>query len=177
MGGGLSSLLIKEIKGFTLAETLITLGIIGIVAALTLPNIVSNYQKKVTLTRLKTAYSLINQAYNVAVSQYGESTNWERDANKILLEYIAPNIKSKQYTTDIDYDYQHTMCNNNQTYKFLDGSGMGVPFNSMSPSIKLPNGACISLNRITTSDATQSNLFIDNNAIRLGNAARLSLVD
>ena len=35
--------------GFTLAEVLITLGIIGVVAALTLPSLVTNYQKQVTV--------------------------------------------------------------------------------------------------------------------------------
>lgn len=38
-------------KGFTLAEVLITLGIIGIVAALTLPSLIQKYQEKVTLER------------------------------------------------------------------------------------------------------------------------------
>ena len=33
--------------GFTLAEVLITLGIIGVVAALTLPSLVTNYQKQI----------------------------------------------------------------------------------------------------------------------------------
>lgn len=37
--------------GFTLAEVLITLGIIGIVAAMTLPAIVSKYQEKVLVER------------------------------------------------------------------------------------------------------------------------------
>lgn len=32
-------------KAFTLAEVLITLGIIGIVAAITIPNLIANYQK------------------------------------------------------------------------------------------------------------------------------------
>lgn len=36
-------------KGFTLAEVLITLGIIGVVAALTLPSLITNYRKKETL--------------------------------------------------------------------------------------------------------------------------------
>ncbi len=40
-------------KAFTLAEVLITLGIIGVVAAMTLPSLVGNYKKKVTVTRLK----------------------------------------------------------------------------------------------------------------------------
>ena len=33
-------------KSFTLAEVLITLGIIGVVAAMTLPSLIGNYKKK-----------------------------------------------------------------------------------------------------------------------------------
>ena len=47
---------------FTLAETLITLGIIGIVAAMTIPTLITSYQKEVTVQRLKQMYSIINQA-------------------------------------------------------------------------------------------------------------------
>ena len=36
---------IKKIFGFTLAEVLITLGIIGVVAAMTLPTLIQNYKK------------------------------------------------------------------------------------------------------------------------------------
>lgn len=38
----------KKIKksAFTMAEVLITLGVLGIVIAMTLPSIISNYQKK-----------------------------------------------------------------------------------------------------------------------------------
>ncbi len=40
-------------KGFTLAEILITLGIIGIVAAMTIPTLISNYKKKEYSTKIK----------------------------------------------------------------------------------------------------------------------------
>ncbi len=48
---------------FTLAETLITLGVIGIVAAMTIPNLVQSYQEKVTVTKVKKMYSTLSQAY------------------------------------------------------------------------------------------------------------------
>ena len=51
---------------FTLAEVLITLGIIGVVAALTIPNVVSNYKKKVVETRLAQLYSVLNQAVELS---------------------------------------------------------------------------------------------------------------
>lgn len=43
----------KITNGFTLAEILITLGIIGVVAAITLPSIISNYKKQVIKTGFK----------------------------------------------------------------------------------------------------------------------------
>ncbi len=47
------TLLPSKKAAFTLAEVLITLGIIGVVAALTMPNLIANYQKKVWTTQFK----------------------------------------------------------------------------------------------------------------------------
>ncbi len=64
-----------EIKGFTFAEVLITLGVIGIVAALTLPSVIQNYQKKVTVERLKKTYSTLAQAIQMSVKDNDEERN------------------------------------------------------------------------------------------------------
>ena len=61
----------KTKAAFTLAEVLITLGIIGVVAALTLPNLIANYQHKVLAARAKKAYSSITQAIKMAEVEYG----------------------------------------------------------------------------------------------------------
>ena len=58
----LNALLPQKRVAFTLAEVLITLGIIGIVAAMTIPTLITTYQKEVTVQRLKQMYSIINQA-------------------------------------------------------------------------------------------------------------------
>lgn len=50
-------------KGFTLAEVLITLGIIGIVSAFTMPVLIQNYKKNVLKQQFKKSYSLMQQAY------------------------------------------------------------------------------------------------------------------
>ena len=47
---------------FTLAEVLITLGIIGIVAAMTIPTLLKNYQEKVMVTKVKQAHSQLMNA-------------------------------------------------------------------------------------------------------------------
>lgn len=49
-------------NGFTLAEVLITLGVIGVVAAMTLPTLVGKYQEKVLVTQVKKTYSELQNA-------------------------------------------------------------------------------------------------------------------
>ncbi len=56
-------------RAFTLAEVLITLGILGVVAALTMPSLVGNYKKSVLETRIKKFYSVINQAVNANIAE------------------------------------------------------------------------------------------------------------
>ena len=46
-------------KAFTLAEVLVTLGIIGVVVALTLPAVIANYRKKEYVSILKQSYSVL----------------------------------------------------------------------------------------------------------------------
>ena len=62
---------------FTLAEVLITLGIIGVVASLTLPSVINKYQEKVTVTKVKKAYSTMNNALFSAISENGEVDTWD----------------------------------------------------------------------------------------------------
>ena len=59
---------------FTLAEVLITLGIIGIVAAITLPTIINNYRVKVLENQFKKADSIIQQAVQKTANEYGYSS-------------------------------------------------------------------------------------------------------
>ncbi len=58
---------------FTLAEVLITLGIIGVVAAMTLPSVINNSQKKELDASLKKNYSVIQQAFMMYQAKHGET--------------------------------------------------------------------------------------------------------
>ena len=64
-------------KGFTLAEVLITLGIIGVVAAMTLPTLIQNYRKHEVETKLAKVYSVVNQAIKLSTVEYGEPAEWD----------------------------------------------------------------------------------------------------
>ncbi len=66
-------------SAFTLAEVLITLGIIGVVAAMTLPALVASHRKTEVETRLKKFYSVMNQAINMTNAEYGEPKYWWKD--------------------------------------------------------------------------------------------------
>jgi prepilin-type N-terminal cleavage/methylation domain-containing protein len=101
----------KRNAAFTLAEVLITLAIIGIVAALTIPSVVKNYQKTQTITKLKKEYSTINQAYNVSQAENGMYQTWDNaedmEAEEYFNKYWKPYLKvSKICTTHSDCGYE-----------------------------------------------------------------------
>lgn len=74
-------------NGFTLAEVLITLGIIGVVAALTMPALIGNYKRQQTIQQLKKVYSVLGQAYNRAVADYGDGTEWDEITPQTAFNY------------------------------------------------------------------------------------------
>jgi prepilin-type N-terminal cleavage/methylation domain-containing protein len=97
--------------GFTLAEVLITLGIIGVVAALTLPPLVQNYRKKAVETKLAKFYSVMNQAVKLSEVENGDTEEWEpipTDKDKLsewydkyLAKYI---ISTKTEAVTLNFD-------------------------------------------------------------------------
>ena len=85
---------------FTMAEVLITLGIIGIVAAMTLPAVMGKYQKKVTVEKLKKFYSVITNAARLSEYENGEMADWEfpkqgydANMNTFFRRYYMPYLK------------------------------------------------------------------------------------
>ncbi len=91
--------------GFTLAEVLITLGIIGVVAAITMPTLIKNYQKQATVNKIKKFYTNINQVYLRAQVDNGEYSTWSYDDvedyyNKYLKPYLK-NVDNIQKNTGI----------------------------------------------------------------------------
>ena len=67
----------KNIKGFTLAEVLITLSILGVVAAIMIPSTMHKITDKQTVARVKLAYSLLSNAIDLAVIEKGPIENWD----------------------------------------------------------------------------------------------------
>lgn len=60
-----------KFSAFTLAEVLITLGIIGIIAAITIPTLVSNFQDKALKTAWRREYSILTLAVKSIIDDNG----------------------------------------------------------------------------------------------------------
>ena len=67
---------IQKLLAFTLAETLIVMGIIGVVAALTIPNLNSSTADKEKVAKLKKVYSNLQDAFGRAEAVYGPFDEW-----------------------------------------------------------------------------------------------------
>ncbi len=90
----------KQKSAFTLAEVLITLGIIGIVAAMTLPTVINNSRNKQLEAGLKRAYSLISQALDRYQAETGERITTDTGASQKIKPLI---IKYLQIAQDCGY--------------------------------------------------------------------------
>ncbi len=126
-------------NGFTLAEVLVTLGIIGVVAALTIPSLVENYKKKVVVTRLKNFYSNMNQAIRLSEVENGSCVSWQiyfsnnttTNSKKFFEKYLIKYLNSVESF--------ETIKKGSETFNFLkltDGSAfMYVGFNTTGSDI------------------------------------------
>lgn len=145
-------------KAFTLAEVLITLGIIGVVAALTLPALIQNYKRQEASTRIKKFYSVMSQAVNMSIANNGEVTSWTKiaedhsnDANynnaqnayDFFMTYLAPYIKylSIDKTTkgeEENKEYEVKVVFNDSSIAYLhNGACLDISFDYNGT--KLPN--------------------------------------
>lgn len=84
-----------ERRAFTLAEVLITLGIIGVVAALTIPSLIAQQREQETVAKLKKHYQTLSNAYLMAVNENGPILNWGITADSTGLTLVANNLKKQ----------------------------------------------------------------------------------
>ncbi len=120
---------------FTMAEVLITLGIIGVVAAMTLPALVQNSRNRELRTSLSKANSVILQALNMYQAENGERATPDNIPRYQLKKYIIKYFKisrdcgqgSEGTTAELDktcipnYINEGTSENSSKNYKTLNG--------------------------------------------------------
>lgn len=84
----------KNSVAFTLAEVLITLGIIGVVAAITMPSLIQNYKKQEATVRLKKFNSMMSQTVIMAEMEHGEMANWTYTATS---DTVTNSMATKEF--------------------------------------------------------------------------------
>ena len=90
----------KRKCAFTLAEVLITLGIIGVIAAITIPVLVESYREKALETGLERFYSVMNQAFYHSRLDNGDEEYWEDFGDNscaYFKKYLLPYLKNIEY--------------------------------------------------------------------------------
>ena len=131
---------------FTLAEVLITLAIIGIVAALTIPNLIFKYQEKQTVSRLTKAYSTINNAYQRAKIDNGELSTWGFEGNSTGSSYSNnAYLFWEKITPYLKIDDKKTSQDDANRFEYKRYFLTGVPNNnSVSTIVHLADGMTLS---------------------------------
>ncbi len=132
--------------GFTLAEVLITLGIIGVVAAITIPNLIANQQKKAIGSQLAEAQSILTQAIRQYTADSDEEGSAEFDTTlspqAFAEKYFKPYLKIARICTKLSDGCWKT----NDFYGYYDLAGQkmtNVPY-----SIVLNNGMILGFSKI-----------------------------
>ena len=129
----------KKRKAFTLAEVLITLVIIGVIAALTVPTLIQNTQKREYVSALKKVYSTLSQVTQQIITEEGspksscETCNdgWAYSADNIYTLYKKYLSSSKECNFSSGCWY-NAWDNNNELPKLILADGTLLMFHFLS---------------------------------------------
>ncbi|MBR1754804.1 type II secretion system protein, partial [bacterium] len=158
--------LLVPLRGFTLAEVLITLGIIGVVAALTIPTLMQNLDRRDRVSKVKAAYSQLSQAIAMARIEHGDLDKWYgvtngdvfTDASEytkyglsathcVGYKYLLDQFKTVKVCPNnycLPGDLGTGAASNNKIYYTLDGSEQQLIYGSgQSVTANLQNGMAI----------------------------------
>lgn len=138
-------------KAFTLAEVLITLGIIGVVAALTMPSLIAHHRKVATASKLKKFYSTMEQAIRFGEAEYGDSNEWVKAGQQTdkngAVDYDADSNNTKEFfMTYLAPYFKYTEIAEGKQIVDENGDTTYVPttvYLADGTSFALWNGACM----------------------------------
>jgi prepilin-type N-terminal cleavage/methylation domain-containing protein len=133
--------MLGKIKAFTMAEILVVLGIIGVVAVLTLPNLSRNAEDRKVIAGLRKSYAELDTIYQSIATTYGKPYDWNvanttsaADMTKTFGDYFAEvSSISKDCGTSTGC-FSGTIDSDTSYRKFLmkDGSSVGMKVSQAS---------------------------------------------
>lgn len=151
--------------GFTLAEVLITLVIIGVIAAMTVPTLMNNTNSQEFRSALKKAISGANQALTLHYALEGLGA--QDYAHDSLVNEVFKKRMNVIEATDNDDSFTLATCGGT-TFTTQDGIMFCVNSNFAGNTTDTQNAACNSYNTIpcvsgATDDSADANFYIDVN--------------
>lgn len=162
-------LIMNKKIAFTLAEVLITLGIIGVVASLTLPGLIANHQKKVLKTAFQTSYSLLGQALNGLKADTGLSSLYDYYT---VYDTTSGYYKREEFERDFAKQLKFVDFSSSKQpkYKTYDGS-KEITADASSYAISkfkhaLANGALLIFKVGGNLDGKSISLTVDTNGVK-----------
>jgi type II secretory pathway pseudopilin PulG len=137
-----NKLLTRNSKAFTLADVLIALVVSGVIAAITVPTIITNAQERERSAKVKKVYATLSNAMTRVKAAGGDMDFDIKDGNDDSIKqwfdtYLKPNL----ITTNICYN--SSSCWGNQTIKYMNGTSFG--FGSSYITAVLNDGTLIEL--------------------------------
>ena len=132
------------LKAFTLAEVLVVIGIIGVVSALTIPNLQQGTNSKEVVTKVTKARATIDEAYGRAIATYGDPCLWTKGQTTaaaqaaVWYNRIFENLKVDKdcglvaNTNRTCWDSTSNIGNNYYKVKLSDGTSMAMIANTGS---------------------------------------------
>lgn len=137
-------------SGFTLAEVLITLGIIGVVSALTIPTLVKRNTNETHVQQLKKFYATLSQAVDTAMAENSTNTLKEtmlgvpESASAAQSKAAVNSFLNEYFKVAVDCDSTPTPCFAD-SYKRLDGEDFVLANAKSTYIVSGDAGKCVSL--------------------------------
>ncbi len=158
-------------RAFTLAEVLTTLGVIGIIAAMTLPALIGKCSEFITINQLKYVYSDLSNAIKLSETVNGDFRDWDwTNSAKFTETYILPYL-SNNYTK---CKWGRPCFGKNYDFKNLNNTNVAGYISALSPHYKYNGKTMVSyVNNIPRpetcakcTDIKYAEFFIDINGDR-----------
>ena len=153
---------------------LITIGIVGVVASMTLPSVIENHKKQETLSKIKKVYSILSQAQIRAITENGDYEFWENGhligANDYFNKYYKPYFSILKICNNY--------CGYGVRFPWKQMNGTGWPHSIFINDYKLPfilsDGVLVVFSVSTGNDdpdkaREDSKIYVDINAAKAPN--------
>ncbi len=132
--------MIKHKRAFTLAEVLITLTIIGVIAAITVPVLYQNYWEHQAVSGLKKAYSTFTNAITKSISEQGPIASWdfidESNANQQNTKFVRDILPNLSIFKDCGFT-QNDICFAISKYRRMNSNKSNEDYNRYANTYKI----------------------------------------